>query len=404
MQEILKLRRRVDIGGYIEKVRPIVEAVRKEGDEAVIRFTMEFDGVELDELRVSEEELDKAYEAVDDSLIDALEIAKENIHRFHYVTAVEREMRIEFEDCVMGKIYTPVEKVGAYIPGGRASYPSTALMIGIPAKIAGVEKLVACTPPNRDGGVNPLTLVALDIAEFDEVYKAGGAQAIAAMAYGTETVEKVYKIVGPGNIYVTAAKLLVAKDVAIDMPAGPSEILVIADETANAELVAYDCLAQLEHDPMAVAVVLTNSQEVARKVEELVTSHGEFENFAVLVVKDLAEAFEISNRFAPEHLTVVVENPDDWLGRIRNAGSVFLGNFSPVAAGDYASGTNHVLPTAGYARMYGGLSVESFLKHFTFQILSRETLKRIGDVIIKIAEAEGLRWHAESVKKRLEGV
>jgi len=404
MQEILKLRRRVDIGGYIEKVRPIVEAVRKEGDEAVIRFTMEFDGVELDELRVSEEELDKAYEAVDDSLIDALEIAKENIHRFHYVTAVEREMRVEFEDCVMGKIYTPVEKVGAYIPGGRASYPSTALMIGVPAKIAGVEKLVACTPPNRDGGVNPLTLVALDIAEFDEVYKAGGAQAIAAMAYGTETVEKVYKIVGPGNIYVTAAKLLVAKDVAIDMPAGPSEILVIADETANAELVAYDCLAQLEHDPMAVAVVLTNSQEVARKVEELVTSHGEFENFAVLVVKDLAEAFEISNRFAPEHLTVVVENPDDWLGRIRNAGSVFLGNFSPVAAGDYASGTNHVLPTAGYARMYGGLSVESFLKHFTFQILSRETLKRIGDVIIKIAEAEGLRWHAESVKKRLEGV
>uniref|UniRef100_A0A7C3RB93 Histidinol dehydrogenase n=1 Tax=Archaeoglobus fulgidus TaxID=2234 RepID=A0A7C3RB93_ARCFL len=404
MQEILKLRRRVDIGGYIEKVRPIVEAVRKEGDEAVIRFTMEFDGVELDELRVSEEELDKAYEAVDDSLIDALEIAKENIHRFHYVTAVEREMRVEFEDCVMGKIYTPVEKVGAYIPGGRASYPSTALMIGVPAKIAGVEKLVACTPPNRDGGVNPLTLVALDIAEFDEVYKAGGAQAIAAMAYGTETVEKVYKIVGPGNIYVTAAKLLVAKDVAIDMPAGPSEILVIADETANAELVAYDCLAQLEHDPMAVAVVLTNSQEVARKVEELVTSHGEFENFAVLVVKDLAEAFEISNRFAPEHLTVVVENPEEWLGRIRNAGSVFLGNFSPVAAGDYASGTNHVLPTAGYARMYGGLSVESFLKHFTFQILSRETLKRIGDVIIKIAEAEGLRWHAESVKKRLEGV
>jgi len=404
MQEILKLRRRVDIDGYIEKVRPIVEAVRKEGDEAVIRFTMEFDGVELDELRVSEEELDKAYEAVDDSLIDALEIAKENIHRFHYVTAVEREMRVEFEDCVMGKIYTPVEKVGAYIPGGRASYPSTALMIGVPAKIAGVEKLVACTPPNRDGGVNPLTLVALDIAEFDEVYKAGGAQAIAAMAYGTETVEKVYKIVGPGNIYVTAAKLLVAKDVAIDMPAGPSEILVIADETANAELVAYDCLAQLEHDPMAVAVVLTNSQEVARKVEELVTSHGEFENFAVLVVKDLAEAFEISNRFAPEHLTVVVENPEEWLGRIRNAGSVFLGNFSPVAAGDYASGTNHVLPTAGYARMYGGLSVESFLKHFTFQILSRETLKRIGDVIIKIAEAEGLRWHAESVKKRLEGV
>ncbi len=221
MEEILKLRKSVSIDDYIEKVKPIVEAVKREGDRAVIRFTKEFDGVEIESLRVSEDEFDKAYDAVDDSLIDALEVAKENIYRFHYVTSVEREMRVEFEDCVMGKIYTPIEKVGAYIPGGRASYPSTALMIGVPAKIAGVEKLVACTPPDRDGRVNPLTLVALDIAEFDEVYKAGGAQAIAAMAYGTETVEKVYKIVGPGNIYVTSAKLLVAKDVAIDMPAGP---------------------------------------------------------------------------------------------------------------------------------------------------------------------------------------
>ncbi len=404
MQEILRLRSRVNIDDYIERVKPIVEAVRNEGDKAVIRFTKEFDGVELDELRVSEEEIDKAYDAVDDSLIDALEVARENIHRFHYVTTVEREMKVEFEDCVMGKIYTPIEKVGAYIPGGRASYPSTALMIGVPAKIAGVEKLVACTPPDKDGRIDPLTLVALDIADFDEVYKAGGAQAIAAMAYGTETVEKVYKIVGPGNIYVTATKLLVAKDVAIDMPAGPSEILVIADEIANADFIAYDCLAQLEHDPMAVAVVITNSSEIAEKVKEKVSSVGEFENFAVLVVKDLAEAFKIANEFAPEHLTVAVKDPEDWLGKIKNAGSVFLGNFSPVAAGDYASGTNHVLPTAGYAKMYGGLSVESFMKHFTFQMLSEETIKRIGDAIIKIAEAEGLKWHAESVKKRLEKI
>ncbi len=238
MEEILRLRRSVSIDDYIEKVKPIVEAVKREGDKAVIRFTRDLDGVELDSLRVTEDEFEKAYDAVDDGLIDALEVAKENIYRFHYVTSVERDMKVEFEDCVMGKIYTPIEKVGAYIPGGRASYPSTALMIGVPAKIAGVEKLVACTPPNKDGKVNPLTLVALDIAEFDEVYKAGGAQAIAAMAYGTETVEKVYKIVGPGNIYVTAAKLLVAKDVAIDMPAGPSEILVIADETANADFIA----------------------------------------------------------------------------------------------------------------------------------------------------------------------
>lgn len=404
MQEIQKLRSGVNIDDYIEKVKPIIEAVRREGDEAVIRFTKEFDGVELEQLKVSEEEFDEAYDAVDDSLIDALEVARENIHRFHYVTAVEREMRVEFGDCVMGKVYTPIEKVGAYIPGGRASYPSTALMIGVPAKIAGVERLVACTPPDKDGRINPLTLVALDIAGFDEVYKAGGAQAIAAMAYGTETIEKVYKIVGPGNIYVTAAKLLVAKDIAIDMPAGPSEILVIADETANAEFIAYDCLAQLEHDPMAVAVVITTSREIAERVKEEVSSTGEFENFAVLVVKDLAEAFEIANEFAPEHLSIAVKNPEDWLGKIKNAGSVFLGNFSPVAAGDYASGTNHVLPTAGYAKMYGGLSVESFMKHLTFQMLSEGTMKRIGDAIIKIAEAEGLKWHAESVRKRLEKI
>ncbi|WP_456468773.1 histidinol dehydrogenase [Archaeoglobus sp.] len=401
MNEILSLRREFKIDDYIEKVKPVVDAVRREGDKAVIKFTKEFDGVELREIKVGEDEIDAAYDEVSDDLIDALEIAKENIERFHYVTAVERDMRIQFEDCLMGKIYTPIEKVGAYIPGGRASYPSTALMIGIPAKIAGVEKLIACTPPNSEGKVNPLTLVALDMAGFDAVYKVGGAQAIAAMAYGTESISKVYKIVGPGNIYVTAAKLLVAKDVAIDMPAGPSEILVIADDTANAEFIAYDCLAQLEHDPMAVAVVLTTSKDLAERVRELVEKHGSFENFRIAVVESVEKAIEISNEFAPEHLTIAVENVEELLSKIRNAGSVFLGNYSPVAAGDYASGTNHVLPTAGFARMFGGLSVESFMKHFTFQMLSEETMNRIGDAIIKIAEAEGLRFHAESVRRRL---
>ncbi len=401
MNEILSLRREFKIDDYIENVKPVVDAVRREGDEAVIKFTKEFDGVELREIKVGEDEIDAAYDEVSDDLIDALEIAKENIERFHYVTAVERDMRIQFEDCLMGKIYTPIEKVGAYVPGGRASYPSTALMIGIPAKIAGVEKLIACTPPNSEGKVNPLTLVALDMAGFDAVYKVGGAQAIAAMAYGTESISKVYKIVGPGNIYVTAAKLLVAKDVAIDMPAGPSEILVIADDTANAEFIAYDCLAQLEHDPMAVAVVLTTSKDLAERVRELVEKHGSFENFRIAVVESVEKAIEISNEFAPEHLTIAVENVEELLSKIRNAGSVFLGNYSPVAAGDYASGTNHVLPTAGFARMFGGLSVESFMKHFTFQMLSEETMNRIGDAIIKIAEAEGLRFHAESVRRRL---
>lgn len=394
-------RNTIAIDEYIEKVRPIVDAVKNEGDRAIIRFEKEFDGVDLERLRVERDEVDAAYDAVSDELIDALEVAKENIERFHFVTMVEREIKIQFEDCLMGKIYTPIERVGAYIPGGRASYPSTALMIGIPAKIAGVEKLIACTPPNSDGKVNPLTLVACDLAGFDEIYSIGGAQAIAAMAYGTESVPKVYKIVGPGNIYVTAAKLLVAKDVAIDMPAGPSEILIIADETANPEFVAYDCLAQLEHDPMAVAVVLTTSEKLARDVIAIVERHGSFENFKVKVV-ELDDAVNIANEFAPEHLSIVTANPLEVLEKVRNAGSVFLGNFSPVAAGDYASGTNHVLPTAGYAKMFGGLSVESFMKHYTFQMLSEEALKRIGSAIVKIAEAEGLKYHAESVRKRMK--
>ncbi len=395
-------RNTIAIDEYIERVRPIVDAVKKEGDRAIIRFEKEFDCVELEKLRVERDEIDASYDIVDDELIDALEVAKENIERFHFVTMVEKEIKIQFEDCFMGKIYTPIERVGAYIPGGRASYPSTALMIGIPAKIAGVEKLIACTPPNSDGKVNPLTLVACDIAGFDEIYSIGGAQAIAAMAYGTESVPNVYKIVGPGNIYVTAAKLLVAKDVAIDMPAGPSEILIITDETANPEFIAYDCLAQLEHDPMALAVVVTTSERLARDVRSIVEMHGSFENFEVKIVEDVDKAVDIANDFAPEHLSIVTANPVEVMEKIRNAGSVFLGSFSPVAAGDYASGTNHVLPTAGYAKMFGGLSVESFMKHYTFQMLSEEALKRIGSAIVKIAEAEGLKYHAESIRKRME--
>lgn len=380
---------------YIEKVRPIVEDVKLNGDSAVKKYEKIFNDVEIDELRVSKEEIDAAYDAVDDDLIDALEVARENIERFHTITAVEREIRIDFGDCVMGKVYTPIERVGAYIPGGRASYPSTALMIGVPAKIAGVEKLIACTPATKDG-VNPLTLVALDLAGFDEVYKASGAQAIAAMAYGTESVPKVYKIVGPGNVYVTAAKLLVAKDVAIDMPAGPSEIMVIADESADAEFVAYDCLAQLEHDPMARAILLTNSRELAERVKQLVGGG----NFECRIVS-LDEAVKIANEVAPEHLVLNVRNAERLLEKVKNAGSVFIGNYSPVAAGDYASGTNHVLPTSGFAKFYSGLSVETFLKHYTFQILKEDALRRLGDVIIKLAEAEGLKMHAESVRVRL---
>lgn len=402
--DVLNVRKKIDWDLYIEKVKPIVEEVRKRGDEALIEFTMKFDGVKQRYLKVPKEEIDHAYDIVEDDVIDALEIARENIERFHSITAVDRDIKIDFGDCILGKKYTPIESVGVYIPGGKASYPSTALMAGIPAKIAGVGRLIACTPPNKDGCVNPLTLVACDLAGFDEIYVVGGAQAIAAMAYGTETVKPVEKIVGPGNVYVTAAKLLVQKDVAIDMPAGPSEILVIADETANPTFVAFDCLAQLEHDPNALAIVLTTSRELAENVEKIAKAEGvslNLENLKIAIVDSVDEALEISNKIAPEHLSIVCKNAEKLLDKVKNAGSVFIGEYSPVACGDYASGTNHILPTSGYARVYSGLSVETFMKHITYQILTKSSLNRIGEAVIRLAKAEGLEYHAKSVELRL---
>jgi len=407
-EELLKIERKINWDEYIEKVKPIVERVRQEGDKALIEFTKQFDGVEPKYLRVPKEEIDRAYDIIDDEIIDALEVAKENIERFHSITAVERDMKIDFGDCVLGKKYTPLDSVGIYIPGGRASYPSTALMAGLPANIAGVERIVACTPPDKDGRVKPLTLVACDIAGIKEIYAVGGAQAIAAMAYGTESVRRVDKIVGPGNVYVTAAKLLVQKDVPIDMPAGPSEILIIADETANPEFVALDCVAQLEHDPMALAIVLTTSKDLAERVNELAKSivaersaEVNLNNLKIAVVRDIDEAIRLANKIAPEHLSMMFKRAEDYLDKIKHAGSVFVGEFSPVACGDYASGTNHILPTSGYARMFSGLSVETFMKHITYQILSEDALRRIGDAVIKLAKAEGLPFHALSVEKRL---
>jgi histidinol dehydrogenase len=402
--DILNVRRKIDWDYYMDKVKPIVERVKREGDKALIDFTIEFDGIKQKYLRVPKDEIDRAYDLVDDETIDALEIAKENIERFHSITAVDRDIKIDFGDCILGKKYTPIENVGVYIPGGRASYPSTALMAGIPAKIAGVRRLIACTPPDEKGEVKPLTLIACDLAGFDEIYAVGGAQAIAGMAYGTETIKPVEKIVGPGNVYVTAAKLLVQKDVAIDMPAGPSEILVIADDNANPEFVAFDCLAQLEHDPMALAIVLTPSKDFAEKVDRIAQAEGSnlnLENLKICVVKSIDEAIEISNKIAPEHLSIVCRNAESYLDKIKHAGSVFVGEYSPVACGDYASGTNHILPTSGYARIYSGLSVETFMKHVTYQILTKSALSRIAEAVIRLAKAEGLPLHAKSVELRL---
>jgi len=403
-EEILNLRREVNWDQYIDKVKPIVEKVRREGDRALIEFTIKFDGVKQRYLKVSKDEIDRAYSLVEDEILDAMESAKENIERFHSITSVDRDIKIDFGDCILGKRYTPIESVGVYIPGGRRCYPSTALMSGIPAKIAGVERLIACTPPNEKGEINPLTIVACDLAGFDEIYAVGGAQAIAGMAYGTESIGSVEKIVGPGNVYVTAAKLIVQKDVAIDMPAGPSEILIVADESANPKFVAFDCLAQLEHDPLSLAIVLTNSLDLANEVDKIARDEGgnlNLENLKVCLVDSIDEAVDMSNKFAPEHLSIICKDAERFLDKIKNAGSVFIGEFSPVACGDYASGTNHILPTSGYARIYSGLSVETFMKHFTYQILTPSALNRIRDTVLKLARAEGFELHAKSVEIRM---
>jgi len=404
VEKILSLNRKSSLEGY-DNVKKIIDKVVEEGDAAIIEFSEKFDGVKPQYIRCPKEEIDNAYEHVDDSLIDALELARENIERYHSLTSVEREIKLDFDAAILGKKYIPIDSAGLYIPGGRASYPSTALMSGVPASIAGVERVVACTPPDYSGKIKPLTLVACDIAGVNEIYAVGGAQAIAALAYGTDSIKKVDKIVGPGNIYVTMAKQLVQKDVPVDMPAGPSEVLIIADDETNVDYVVLDAAAQLEHDPMAIAVVLCTSEKMANAVEKGVRKIlGEVNNSNLFIaVADINRAIEISNWFAPEHLLMIFKDAETYLDKIRHAGSVFVGEYSPVAAGDYASGTNHILPTSAYARMYSGVSVETFLKHVTYQILQKDGLKRIGDAIIKLAKAEGLPMHAKSVEKRLEG-
>lgn len=402
LNEILEMKRKPSLGEF-GKVSSIIQKVREEGDKALIEFTEKFDGVKPQYIECPQEEVDKAYEQVDDELIDALELARENLENFHSISSVDKDIKLDFEHTVLGKKYVPVDSAGIYVPGGRASYPSTALMAGIPARIAGVENIAACTPPDKDGKIKPLTLVACDIAGIDQIYAVGGAQAIAALAYGTETVKRVDKIVGPGNIYVTMAKLLVQNDVPIDMPAGPSEVLIIADEKADPEFVALDAAAQLEHDPMSVAVIIATSQKAADKImEETRKIIPETENLKVAVA-DIDQAIETSNQFAPEHLELMFEKAEEYFDKVKHAGSVFIGEYSPVAAGDYATGTNHILPTSGYARMYSGLSVETFLKHVTYQKLTKDALMRLGSAIRILAEAEGLHMHAKSIEKRIEG-
>ncbi|NYB25907.1 MAG: histidinol dehydrogenase [Methanobacteriaceae archaeon] len=413
-----KLLGRSQIGAEVvlDTVSKIIGDVRHDKDQALISFCEKFDGVKLENLQVPQVVLERSTSQVDKTLLEALNQAAENIQKFHQAQLPPEWICNVTEGVSAGQIIRPVETVGCYIPGGRAVYLSTILMTIIPARIAGVSRIICCTPPDENGQVKKETLAAARLAGADEVYAVGGAQAVAAMAYGTETIPQVDKIVGPGNIYVTTAKKLVYGDVDIDFPAGPSEVLIIADATANPEYMAIDLMAQAEHDPDAACVLVTTSQELAESVNNIIKDEVEsasrkeiieesLEKFGqIILVENLMEAVEFSNQYAPEHLIIMTREPEQILENITSAGSIFLGELTPVAAGDYGSGTNHVLPTSGCARFYGGLSTESFLKKPTVQRLTEEGLKNLEKMVITLAEYEGLYSHAESFRKRLKDI
>ena len=412
VEEVIK-RSEQDVNDIIPIVDGIINTVREKNDDALRDYTKQFDGVKIDDLKVSESEIKEAYNNIDSDLIESLKLALKNIEKFHE-KEIPEEWEMEITDGVKaGQIVRPINSVGCYIPGGRAAYPSTILMTVVPAKIAGVEKIICCSPPQKDGKIGDAILVAADLAGADEIYKVGGAQAIAAMAYGTETIPNVEKIVGPGNIFVTAAKKLVFGDVDIEFPAGPSEVLILADESANTEFITCEVLAQAEHDPNASCFVVTDNKEIAYNTLEKVNKKAPNakrndiieesleKNGFIILTNNFDEAIEITNKYAPEHLVIMIEDDEKTLTKIKNAGSIFLGQYSPVACGDYGSGTNHVLPTGGGAKMYSGLSTESFIKKPTVQTITREGLEKLYSTCVPIAEYEGFYAHADSIKKRL---
>ncbi len=394
-------------------VRNIIEDVMNLGDAALIRYAKKYDQVTLDKVTVSEQEIEKAVENVDDELKDAIKMAFNNITKFHKAQKVE-EVAIETMPGVKcWRKSVAIEKVGLYIPGGNAPLFSTVLMLGIPAIIAGCSEIIICTPPDSEGQINPSILYTANLIGISKIYKVGGAQAIAAMTYGTSSIPAVYKIFGPGNQYVTKAKeLLQQEGVAIDMPAGPSEVLVIADASCKPKFVAADLLSQAEHGADSQVILLTNSEEVLdnclieidKQVENLPRRNIAIEALSqsrAIVFDEISDCITFSNNYAPEHLIIASDRADDYVDNIVNAGSVFLGNYSCESAGDYASGTNHTLPTNGYARSYSGVSVDSFVKKITYQKLTKEGIRNIGKSIEVMAEAEGLIAHKNAVSLRL---
>ena len=396
-------------------VENIISDVKKRKDIALKQYTEQFDNVSIDNFIMSEEEINIIYETVDKEFIKNLIEAKENITYYHK-QQIQSGYELQKEHGVyLGQRVIPLEKVGVYVPGGRAAYPSSVLMNVIPAKIAGVKEIVMVTPPSKDGTINPYIVAAAKIAGVTKIYKVGGAQAIGALAYGTETIPKVDKIVGPGNIFVATAKRLVYGKVDIDMIAGPSEILVVADNNANPVYVAADLISQAEHDPMASSILLTTSkelidavnEELERQTNQLPKKHIIKESLlnygTAMVCETLEQCIEISNKIAPEHLELMIESGKDYLDLVKNAGSVFLGYYTCESIGDYFGGTNHVLPTNGTARFYSPLSCDSFVKKSSYLYYSKEAIQRDGKKIINIAEKENLDGHANAVKVRLEG-
>lgn len=399
-------------GNIIKTVTDILSRVRCEGDKALIEYTKKFDGASSIK-KYSARDFEEAYCNADKNFVKALLGAAARIRAFHK-KQITTGYEIQNGDAVTGQLIRGIDKVGIYVPGGTAAYPSSVLMNAIPAKLSGVGRIIMISPPGKSGEANPDILIAAHIAEVDELILVGGAQGIAALTYGTESVPKVDKIVGPGNVYVAAAKRLVYGAVDIDMVAGPSEIMIIADENANPDYVAADLLSQAEHDTLASAVLLTTSETLAEKTAHALENRlaalprfniarSAIDNYGGIIICDNTERmFELSNDAAPEHLEILLDNPKSYLDKVKNAGSVFLGEYSPEPLGDYFAGTNHVLPTSGTARFSSPLSVDSFIKKTQYIYYTREELIKVGSDIMMIAEKEGLKAHAESIKARLK--
>jgi len=403
-----------DFSQIDEVVVNIINDVKSDGDKALFNYTAKFDGVELDNIKVTEKEIEEAWEQVDSELKLILEEAAENIRSFHALQKEKTWLETKPNGVMLGQLVNPMERIGIYVPGGKAAYPSTAMMNAIPAQVAGVDSIAMVTPPGKDGKINPVILAAAKILGVKEIYKVGGAQSIAALAYGTETIEPVNKIVGPGNIYVARAKKMVFGMVDIDMIAGPSEICVVADENANPKYIAADLLSQAEHDEMASSVLITDSEQLAeatlkevvgqtkespRKniIEESLEGYG-----YIFITKDVEESMNLANELAPEHLELQLKDPLSYLSKVRNAGAVFLGEYAPESVGDYFAGPNHTLPTSGTAKFSSPLGVYDFMKKSSIIYYTKNAFDDIAEKVVKFAESEWLDAHANAMKVRME--